>query len=67
MLAGLALTVVVFYIMSRMGIGMEASLAIGAGFLLVFSVTLLPINLTAVIVLILGIIFAAAVLRYWRR
>lgn len=66
-LAGLFLMVAVLYMGSRLGLGGEGLVFVVGGFALLFSVWLLPTDLTAVIVMVLAAIFALGVLRLWRK
>lgn len=67
LLAGLVLTVVVLYACGRAGLGADGSVMIGGGFLFVFSVAMLPFDITIIITLLLSILFAIGVLKVWRK
>jgi len=66
-LAGLIWTITVVALTLKIGLGLEYSMIAGAAFVILFSAFLLPVDLTAIIIIMLMIIFAAAVLRVLRR
>jgi cytochrome c oxidase subunit IV len=66
-LAGLFWTIVIIVMLSKMGLGAEASLLIGGGFLMVFSIFLLPIEITILIVVVLMILAFVGAMRIMRR
>lgn len=66
-LAGVVLTVIVLYACVRAGLGTDGSIIIGGGFLLLFSVWMLPWDMTVIIVMALMTLFALGVLRLWRK
>jgi len=67
MFAGIALMLGMIVLMGAMGLGLDASIVIGGGFFLVMSVTLLTIDLTGIIVIVLAVLVALAALRLFRK
>jgi Flp pilus assembly protein protease CpaA len=66
-LAGVIWTIAVVALTLKIGMGLEYSMIAGAAFVILFSAFMLPVNITAIIIIMLMIIFAAAVLRVLRR
>ncbi len=67
MLGGLIIFAVIVIGMAKFGLGMEGSVVIAGGFLMLLSVTLLGIDLIPLVIIILMGIFAIGILKVWRK
>ncbi len=66
-LAGIFWTAVIIIAMSRLGLGFEVGTIVGMGFLMLFSVFMLPMDLMWLVVIIAGSILALAIMKIMGR
>jgi len=66
-LAGVFWTIVIILLMARMGLGYEVGIMVGMGFMALFSVFMMPMDLMWLVVIVSMSIFALALMKIMGR
>lgn len=66
-LTGIILSIISVIIVSRLGLGWDGSILVGGGFLLLFSATMMPWDISGILMIVAGIIIYAMLMRMIRK